>query len=336
MGMFRLHVYLPFPIGIMQISNPQMSSQASIVFMGTPEFAVPALQAVHAEFGVRAVVTVPDKPSGRGQKLYPSAVKQAAIDCGINTILQPESLKSENFASQMHELAPDVLCVIAFRILPRSIYSLARLGAFNVHASLLPKYRGAAPINHAIINGERESGVSSFLLNDVVDTGNILLQEHLPITDGMTAGELYEALMPLAAKLAVQTTRALLGGSVQPLAQDNSLASPAPKVWRDECAIPWSDTATRVRNFIHGVSPTPCAWTLFGGERLKIYRAQYTTAMNHQQLPPGSWRMTENEWIVGCGEGSLSLTEIQLPGKAMVRTTDFLRGWRANREGVFS
>lgn len=304
---------------------------ATIVFMGTPDFAVPALQALHTRFGVAAVVTVPDKPVGRGLTLRPSAVKQAAIELGITTILQPESLKDEVFQQQLAALQPDILCVIAFRILPRAVYGIARVGAFNVHASLLPKFRGAAPINHAIINGEKESGVTSFLLNDVVDTGNILLQERIGINDGTTAGELYTQLMPLAAQLAVTTTEGLLQQTLTPQQQNEELASPAPKVWRDECVIDWRKDADVVRNFILGVSPSPCAWTLLNNERIKIYKAEVSPAI----MPDATWMMTDSEWIVGCGSASLSLTEIQMPGKPIVKVKDFLRGWRGDKTGVF-
>ena len=173
---------------------------ANIIFMGTPEFAVSSLQALHAAFGVTTVVSAPDKPRGRGLSVSPSNVTQAALDLGITDILQPSSLKDPAFVHEIPDRTPDVICVIAFRILPRAIYGLARCGSFNVHASLLPRFRGAAPINHAIINGEHETGVTSFLLNDVVDTGTILLQRTCGISDGTTAGELYAQLMPLAAE----------------------------------------------------------------------------------------------------------------------------------------
>ena len=245
-----------------------------IVFMGTADFGVPALTALHLRYGVHAVVTLPDAPVGRGRSLQPSAVKRAAEDLGIHTLLQPASLRDENFLSALRHLEPDIICVIAFRIIPRSVYSLARLGAFNVHGSLLPKYRGAAPVHHAIINGEKQSGVTSFLLNDVVDTGSVLLSASHDIADGTTAGELYAALMPLAATVAVDTVELLTRGEVQPLQQDESMATAAPKVWRDLSSIPWDKSCVRVQQFILGLSPQPCAWTMMDGERIKVYRAR--------------------------------------------------------------
>jgi methionyl-tRNA formyltransferase len=315
--------------------------------MGTPDFAVPALRELHSEFGISAVVTVPDKPIGRGRQVQPSAVKSTALELGITTILQPESLKSEEFLEQMSELKPDIICVIAFRILPRSIYTLAKLGSFNVHASLLPKYRGSAPINHAIINGEIETGVTSFLLNDVVDTGTILLRERISIPRYTTAGELYTMLQPLSAQCAVKTVRGILDHSLTPESQDDTLATPAPKVWREESWVNWNLPAKNVCNAIHGVSPVPCAWTELvldekteAVERIKIYRVQMSDVT--EPIPselselPGSWIMTSNSWFVRCGDGDvIRLTEIQLPNKQKIETSAMLRGWRGATSGRF-
>lgn len=304
----------------------------SIVFMGTPAFAVPALQALHAAFGIRAVVTVPDKAKGRGLTLQPSDVKVAAQELGITTILQPTSLKDPAFQSELEALQPDVICVIAFRILPRSVYAAARLGSFNVHASLLPKFRGAAPINHAIIHGEHESGVTSFLLNDVVDTGNIIDQRRMVITDGMTAGELYEALMPMAAACAVDTCRALLDGTAMPLKQDDTQATPAPKVFRETSVIDWMRDRASVRNFIHGLSPTPAAWTTWNDEPLKVYRA----SLSNEECPPGHWRITNGSFVAGCADGAIVLDEIQQPGKRRMPFNDVVRGYRGPLTGTFA
>ncbi|MCU0331703.1 MAG: methionyl-tRNA formyltransferase [Candidatus Kapabacteria bacterium] len=307
-----------------------MVESPRIVFMGTAEFAVPAMLALHRAFGLTAVVTLPDAPKGRGQTLQPTHVKRAAEDAGVGTILQPASLKDGQFASDVAELRPDIICVIAFRILPRAVYSLARIGAFNVHASLLPRYRGAAPINHAIMAGDDTSGVTSFLLNDVVDTGTILLQQALSIRDGWTAGELYAALMPLAADCAVATCQGLLSGSLTPAPQDESKASPAPKVFRETSAIDWSNDHRQVRNFIHGLSPSPCAWSLWQGDVVKIYRV----ALHDRQLPAGNVAITETEWLVGCGSGSVSILEVQLPGRKRLPIADVLRGYRGPSTGT--
>lgn len=303
----------------------------NIIFMGTPEFAVPSLQAIHRQFGVQAVVTVPDTPQGRGMKLTPSAVKVAALELGL-PVLQPESLKSEEFRQAIEALKPDIIVVVAFRILPKSIYSLASLGAFNIHGSLLPKYRGAAPINWAIINGESESGVTSFLLNDKVDTGKILLKASTPITDGMTAGELYATLIPLGAELAVETCDRLLNHTADPIPQNDDIATPAPKLFRENCDIDWTKSARDVRNFIHGINPAPVAWTLWNGKRFKIYRAQHISA----QVPTGSWVIRDDQFIAGCGDATLSLLEIQPEGKPRMSAADFLRGYRGEMSGEFT
>lgn len=299
--------------------------------MGTPEFAVPALRQLHAEFTVSTVVTIPDKPRGRGLTISPSEVKQAALDLGITDILQPEGLKDPFFAQQISERAADVICVIAFKILPRSVFSLSSKGTFNVHASLLPKFRGAAPINHAIIRGEQQTGVTSFLLNDKVDTGTVLLQRTCPVTDGMTAGDLYHALMPLAASCACDTTRGLLEGTLQPQPQDDTLATPAPKVYREHASIDWQQPRLEVRNFIHGYSPAPCAWSMWNGEMLKIYHASYSDA----DLQPGAWRMSETEFLVGCLDGAISIDELQIPGKRRMLAREMVAGYRGTREGTF-
>ncbi len=309
-----------------------VSKAPRIVFMGTAEFGVPALRALHERFGVSAVVTIPDKPVGRGQQLQASAVKIAAEQCGIAHILQPDKLSDLDFINALQELQPEVICVIAFRILPRTVYTLASRAAFNIHASLLPKYRGAAPINHAIMNAERESGVSAFVLNDVVDTGNVLLQKRCPISENMTAGELYAALMPLGAEAAVASVEMIVSGDMKLQAQDDSQASPAPKVWREHSAIDWEQSAERVRHFIHGLSPSPCAWTLFNNERVKIYRA----LASEGRLGSGEWQMRDGHWFVGCADGCLEITEVQMPGKARTQVRDFLRGWRRATDGHFN
>ncbi len=296
----------------------------NLIFMGTPEFAVPALEMLHQHFGIKAVVTIPDKPIGRGQKLMPSAVKITAQNLGID-IFQPSSLRNEKFREELAALKPDIICVIAFRILPASIFSLSCLGSFNVHASLLPKYRGAAPIQHAIINGEAETGVTSFLLNEKVDAGNIILQKKISIPDGMTAGELYRTLMPLAANAAVETCF-ILQKTFQPLKQNDEIATPAPKIFRDECAIDWSQSAHKVRNFIHGVSPIPCAWTLLDGKRLKIYRCALLNEPRNSNAFPGEYEATGEVFRVMCGDEALDLLEIQPEGKPIMTASAFIRG----------
>lgn len=306
----------------------------NIIFMGTPDFAVASLRAIHSQFPVSAVVTVPDKPKGRGLAVQPSAVKAAALELGITTILQPDSLKDPAFLEALKNLKPDIIAVVAFRILPREIYTMAQLGAFNVHGSLLPKYRGAAPINWAIVNGETESGVTSFLLADSVDTGAMLGRRTLSLPDGMTAGELHNLLMPLGAALAVETCQMLASGTITPIPQDDTEATKAPKIFRDDCHINWNHSAHNVRNFIHGMSPHPGAWTLLAdGKTQKIIRCDIVEAAS---LRAGEYVISDAQWLAGCAEGALSLTEIQPEGKRIMKTIDFVRGYRGAASGIFA
>jgi len=305
---------------------------ASIIFMGTPEFAVPALEALHRQYGVSTVVTVPDRQKGRGLQTTPSAVKVAAMQLGITDILQPTSLRDEAFVEEIRSRKPLIICVIAFRILPRSVYTLAECGAFNVHASLLPKYRGAAPINHAIMNGETTSGVTSFLLNDVVDTGKLIEQRLVAIGDAMTAGDLYETLMPLAADCAVTTVGKLLSGPVVTLPQNDALATPAPKVFREHAGIDWQNSREHIRNFIRGHSPAPAAGTIWNDDVLKVFSAERISDV----VPCGGWVIQGDRLIAGCADGALSLLEVQLPGRRRMNFADIVRGYRGPSQGNFA
>lgn len=297
--------------------------------MGTPEFAVPSLRVVHGELGVRAVVTVPDKPSGRGQNLTSSAVKDCALQLGI-PILQPTSLRDSEFKTSLESLDPDIIVVVAFRILPREIYSLARVGAFNIHGSLLPKYRGAAPIQWAIINGEIESGVTSFLLNDKVDTGSIIDQRICTIPDGMTAGELYGQLKIEASTLSVQTCRTLIAGNVQTHNQSEELSSSAPKIFREMCEINLAQTARAVRNFIHGVNPNPGAWVVIDGHRIKLWRGH----VSELKGTTGSFEISNSCVLLFAEDFAVEIDELQLEGKPRRTGAEFANGWRGAKTGI--
>lgn len=301
----------------------------NIIFMGTPDFAVPSLEIlVKNGCAVSAVVTAPDKPRGRGQHVSVTPVKQAALAYSL-PVLQPESLKDPEFISRLSNLKPDIIVVVAFRILPREVYTTASKGAFNLHASLLPKYRGAAPINWAIINGEQESGVTTFFLQDKVDTGNVLLQKRIPITDGMTAGELHDRLSDIGASAVLETVRLIESGKAAPLPQNDLLASPAPKIFKETCRIDWDRPATEVRNFVRGLSPYPAAWTTLNGKGIKIFEVR-KTEYGIQKSESGSLsthdgeRMfvkTKNEW--------LEIVDLQLEGKKRMSAEEFLRGYRS-------
>jgi methionyl-tRNA formyltransferase len=304
-----------------------------IVFFGTPEFAVPTLERLHQQWGVCAVVTVPDAPAGRGRRLQPPPVKRAAERLGIETVYQPPVLRDPDFARELAALGADIFCVLAFRILPPVLLSIPSL-AFNVHPSLLPKYRGPAPIAHAIIAGERETGITTFILSERVDAGKILLQTPVPLPDGITAGETAELLAPLCAELACQTIEAWCNGTLSPVPQDDTRATAAPKLFPETAWIDWERDARSVRNWIHGHSPEPGAWTLMDGVRLKVYRAHIVDEETAGHMP-GQWQIGGQQWLVQCSRGTIALDQVQLPGRRIVDVHQLLHGWRGARAGVF-
>jgi len=308
-----------------------MKNNPNIIFMGTPEFAVPTLIKLNEVFGVKAVVTIPDKAKGRNRKVLPSDVKKKALELNI-PILQPVKLKDDNFIQDLKSYRPDIIVVLAFRILPEEVFSISKIATFNIHASLLPKYRGAAPINWAIINGEKITGLTSFILEKKVDTGNILMQNSIKIPNGFTAGDLHDRLMPMAAQMAVDTCKLLLSGNYKTYSQDDSKSTPAPKIFPDFCQINWNQHAQILSNFINGLSPQPGAWTLLDGKRYKILRVAYTACGSGK---PGSYKIENNTMSVHCAKGIISVLEIQAPGKKIVSINEFIRGFRGEKEGLF-
>jgi methionyl-tRNA formyltransferase len=303
----------------------------SIVFMGTPEFGIPAMENIHAEYGIKAAITAPDKPKGRGHKVLPSPVKIAAERLGI-PVLQPEKMKDPEFLEQLHALEPDIIVIIAFRILPQEVWNCSKLGTFNIHASMLPKYRGAAPINWAIINGEERTGLTSFLLAQKVDTGNVIMQHELKIPEGATAGDLHDLMMPIAADMALETCRLLVSGEYKAYSQDHNLATPAPKIFPDFCKIKWTMHAKDLRNFIHGLSPHPGAWTMWGDKRLKILRTEFTACGVDE---PGKFFIKDGNFLIHANKGIISVKELQLQGKRVMKTEEFLAGYRGETSGKF-
>ncbi len=292
--------------------------------MGTPEFAVPSLRRL-VEHGYTpvAVVTGPDKPRGRGQKVSPTPVKQAALDLGIETILQPGSVRDPEFVRAIAELKPDVMVVVAFRILPPEVFTLARKGAFNLHGSLLPKYRGAAPINRAIMEGETETGVTTFFLEQAVDTGNIILQRPMSIGPEETAGDVHDRMMELGADAVLETVRRIEAGDVRPLPQDDALATPAPKIFKEDAHIRWDQPAERVHNQVRGLSPYPGAWTRHGEVLLKVYRTRITSGSGD----PGTVLQADDRLVVASGTGAVELLEVQQEGRRPLPAREFLRGY---------
>jgi len=300
-------------------------NKVKIVFMGTPEFAVPSLDIlVKNGYNIACVVTAPDKPQGRGLKLAQSEIKKYALEHNL-PILQPEKLKDENFIKHLKAIAPDIIVVVAFRILPREVYTLAKLGSFNLHASLLPKYRGAAPINWAVINGETKTGVTTFFLDDKVDTGNIIFQEEVDIHSDETAGDLHDKLMYVGANLVLKTVRAIINNTAPKIQQSDLSASPAPKIFKEHCKIDWNNPIEKVHNLIRGLSPYPAAFTTYKGKIIKIYKSEKTNTKS--EVLPGSIKVSKEDLFVACNDNFLKIIELQLEGKKKLKIEEFLRGF---------
>ncbi len=305
-----------------------MNASPKIVFMGTPSFAVASLKALlDAKMNVVGVVTAPDKPAGRGMQLQQSAVKQFALVHQL-PIAQPEKLKSPEFFAQIQAWQPDIQIVVAFRMLPESIWSFPPMGTLNVHGSLLPKFRGAAPINWAIINGEKETGVTTFRLQHAIDTGDILLQERIPISPDMTAGALHDIMMEVGAQTLVTTLNGLIAGAIQAKPQQEGLDSfHAPKIFTKDCEIGWQQPVVQIHNLIRGLAPFPGAITKVDGKLVKLF----STSMMHEipKEPIGSF-VTDGKTYArfACSDGYIQLNDIQWEGKKRMPISDFLRGYK--------
>jgi len=296
----------------------------NIVFMGTPEFAVPSLNILVSNgFNVSAVVTVPDKKQGRGLKMQNSAVKEFALNQKIE-VLQPESLREPEFIYKLKSFKPDLFIIVAFRILPPEVYKIPSRGAFNLHASLLPKYRGAAPINWAIIKGEKETGVTTFFLQDKVDTGNILLQRKIEIKDSENAGTLHDKLSLLGANTVLDTVQLIASDNLTTIYQDDKLATKAPKIFKEDCRINWSKSDVITHNLIRGLSPYPAAFTTLEGKIVKIYESALTSYMCTDDT--GSISISGRK-IFSCASGKmLEIIELQAEGKKRMKAPDFING----------
>jgi methionyl-tRNA formyltransferase len=305
-----------------------MNASPRIVFMGTPAFAVASLKALlDAKMNVVGVVTAPDKPAGRGMQLQQSAVKQFALEHGL-PIVQPEKLKSPEFFAQIQAWQPDIQIVVAFRMLPESIWSFPPMGTLNVHGSLLPKYRGAAPINWAIINGEKETGVTTFRLQHAIDTGDILLQERIPITPDMTAGELHDIMMEVGAQTLVTTLNGLIANTIQAKPQEESLAIlHAPKIFTKDCQIDWHQPVAQIHNLIRGLAPFPGALTKVGDKIVKLFS---TSILNENPKEPIGSFVTDGKTYArfACSDGYIQLNDIQWEGKKRMPIADFVRGYK--------
>lgn len=297
-----------------------------IIFMGTPEFAVESLKALHeAKHNVVGVITAPDKPRGRGQKVTFSPVKEYAVAQNI-PVLQPTNLKSPEFLEELKSYKANLHVVVAFRMLPEIVWSLPEYGTFNLHASLLPQYRGAAPINWAIINGEKETGVTTFFIRHEIDTGSIILQEKEPVSEEDDAGSLYERLMHKGAELVLKTVDVIQKNDYTLKPQTtNSELKHAPKIFKEDCEIKWDNTTAQVKNFIRGLSPYPAAWTALNGKNFKIYRVN--DASRQPFGAPGAFESNGKDTLsVSTANGVLDVLELQMEGKKRMNVVDFLRG----------
>lgn len=308
-----------------------------IVFFGTPDFAVASLQAlVEAGARILGVVTAPDKPAGRGMQLQASAVKQYALTQNL-PVLQPEKLKSPDFIDTLKTLNADVHIVVAFRMLPEAVWNMPPFGTVNVHASLLPQYRGAAPINWAIINGEKETGVTTFRLKHEIDTGDILLQQKMPIEPEDNIGTLYQKLMEAGGKLLVETIKGLAAGTIKEIPQASVAGElkHAPKIFKEHTLIDWNKPAEQIHNLIRGMSPIPCAYTMLQGKTLKIYASHYSLGgpINHtntHKVSAGEFETDGKNYLrFATPDGWLYADELQLEGKKRMPVAEFLRGFRA-------
>ena len=312
-----------------------------IVFYGTPEFAVPSLAILLDKgYTVSAVVTAPDKPAGRGLKLTPSSVKVFAESRGI-PVLQPVKLGDEEFLTQLRAIQPDLQIVVAFRKMPESVWGLPRLGTFNLHGSLLPQYRGAAPIHRAVMNGESQTGVTTFFLQQEIDTGNILFNDKFPIGPDENTGSVHDRMMLIGAALVLKTVQAIEQGNAiatdqAMFMQDETVLHPAPKIKKEDCRIDWYKSTQHIHNHIRGLSPHPAAFTHLVGpdgktQLLKIYQA--TMAVKIEGALPGSIICNGSDtWLIATADGSIRLLEVQLEGKKRMPIDALLRGFRLNAD----
>jgi methionyl-tRNA formyltransferase len=293
-----------------------------IIFLGTPEFAVASLEALITHgFNVVAVVTAPDKPSGRGLKLTPPPVKLCAEKHGL-PVLQPIKLKDPIFIQELASFQADLQFVVAFRMLPELVWNMPRLGTYNLHGSLLPKYRGAAPIHWAVMNGDRETGITVFKLKHEIDTGDIILRKTMPINRNETTSQVHDRMMMIGAEALAEAAKMIENDQVDYLEQREDEVSLAPKLFKETCLIDWNQPVEIVYNKIRGLAYFPGAYFVFQGKTVKVFQ----TELGQEKLTPGEIKETENEIIIGCSDGSLSLKEFQVEGKRKMEIAEFLRG----------
>lgn len=300
-------------------------SKLKTIFMGTPDFAVPCLEVLQAKTEVLAVITQPDRPKGRGHNLQASPVKQKALEYNL-PVLQPEKIKTEEFTAELERLQPDLIVVVAFgQILSQRILDIPTLGCVNVHASLLPRYRGAAPIHWSIINGEKETGVTTMLMDAGLDTGDMLLKDKVAITEEMTTEELHDQLMAMGGKLLAETIDGLANGTITPEKQDDSISNYAGMLNKETGHIDWSKSAVEIHNLIRGLNSWPVAWSMKDGKNYKFWRTKVENG-NSDKAPGTVVELRKNSFCLATGEGLLEVLEIQPPSKKRMSAGDLLRG----------
>ena len=299
-----------------------------IVFLGTPDFALPSLRIlIESKHDVVAVVTAPDKERGRGRRVSYTAVKEFALQNNLS-VLQPDKLKDQNFISELKKLNSDVFVVVAFRILPKEVFTIPSKLSFNLHASLLPKFRGAAPIQWALIKGEKETGVTTFALEEKVDTGNIIIREKIGIDSQDDFGSLHDKLSDLGARVVLKTVDIIEKGEIEFEKQNDALATPAPKITKEIAGIDWNKSAEDIHNLIRGLSPYPGAYFEFNNKVIKVYRSEIIEQLPGKNLSNGEIYHDKSKLLVGCGKNLLSLLELQQEGKNRLSVEEFLRGFR--------
>ncbi|MBP7214010.1 MAG: methionyl-tRNA formyltransferase [Candidatus Kapabacteria bacterium] len=301
-----------------------------IIFFGNHKIGIPTLREVYKKCNLVAVVTNPDKEQGRGRKMLPTDIKLAALELEI-PIIEPMNLNDIAFYKTLKQLSPDIFLVFAFKILPSHLLSIPRLGSFNIHPSLLPKYRGAAPINHTIINGDKETGISTFLMEEKVDAGGIILQEKFSLPPDITAGELTDIVSQKAPEIAIKTIELLISGNYQLLPQDITQATKAPKIHKENCEIDFNKPACAVKNFINGVSPDPGAWKMWDGKIIKFLKAKLHS--DKSRGIPGEYKIHGKQFIISCNPGEIEILQIQPESKRAMSIEDFINGYRGPKKG---
>jgi methionyl-tRNA formyltransferase len=318
-------------------------NEVNIVFMGTPDFAVPSLDALLGSgYNIVGVVTAPDREAGRGRKIKYSAVKEFALDHNLN-LLQPEKLKNENFLSELKSLNADVYVVVAFRMLPEQVWKMPPLGSFNLHASLLPQYRGAAPINHALINGEKSTGLTTFFLDDKIDTGRIIKQIKVEIKDDEDFGQLHDRMKILGASLVLDTVELIREGNLNLFEQGQFIETgqelkPAPKIFKSDCKIDWSKSASEINNLIRGLSPMPAAYSKLysGGNEYQVKFLKSNVDTKIQENKQGQILCDQKTYLkVACKDAFINVRELQIEGKRKMKTEEFLRGFKIPPSAFF-